>query len=655
MKRPSTACSRQGGRRHRRIDGLVRWFTGLALALLLTACAQPPPADRSVATAEIGFAPSETPPVSGWQRRALVPTILTDEARTRGANHVFARFTLAGRHGPQTLLITDMRERLTVSLNGISIFSNADSADDPVLGWNHPYRIMLPPQLLRPGANQVMLTVSSYAPWQLGLGRVWAGPAAAIDPWYRYLQIWRIDGTRIANALLLALTGMTMLLWLARRQERELLWLTIIGLGWYARNLHFFLERTPVAPELFAQVTRISVFLVVPMTFAFCAEFFRIKGSRRFIFWVLGLGLADAIAYVALGLAGLDQTVCALILIAIGVATLALLLRGDQEQGGLQRPGLQRAGPERWWMLAVVAVNIIMAVHDLGRVWNLAMWDGAGFFFQPYAALMLFGVFFLSVGRRFIAALATTEDMNNVLSEGIEAARADLAASEAQRRALEVSRAIEGERERLMREMHDGIGANLVTALAVAEQQGQPESTTRTLRKALADLKITVDSLEPLQGDLVALIANLRHRMAPDLADAGLSSQWQVQPCPALPWLDAANALHVLRIVQEAIGNVIVHAGATTVTVGCSPGAHDGAPGIITFVADDGCGLPAAAEVAATGTGRGLNTGRGLGNMQARAAALHGHLGISSGTGRDTGTGNRTGTRISLWLPLTRG
>lgn len=193
------------------------------------------------------------------------------------------------------------------------------------------------------------------------------------------------------------------------------------------------------------------------------------------------------------------------------------------------------------------------------------------------------------------------------------------------------------ERGRLMQEMHDGIGSNLITALAVARQQNQPDTTIKTLSRALADLKITVDSLEPVEGDLVALIANLRHRMAGDLRDAGIGCKWEVQPCDPLPWLDAANALHVLRIFQEAIGNVLAHAGATEIRIGCREDQRERIAGVAAYVADNGHGSIDMAS---------RQSGKGIANMKARASSLHGHLDCEACPGE--------GTLILLWLPYVR-
>jgi signal transduction histidine kinase len=85
----------------------------------------------------------------------------------------------------------------------------------------------------------------------------------------------------------------------------------------------------------------------------------------------------------------------------------------------------------------------------------------------------------------------------------------------------------------------------------------------------------------------------------------------------------------VLRILQEAITNVVKHAGATEVRIS----TRGGADGVTLAINDDGRGI-ATGHVA----------GRGLANMQARARELGATLRVRS-AGR--------GTEIELELPAT--
>ena len=106
-----------------------------------------------------------------------------------------------------------------------------------------------------------------------------------------------------------------------------------------------------------------------------------------------------------------------------------------------------------------------------------------------------------------------------------------------------------------------------------------------------------------------------------------------MQELPALTWLSPDNALHVIRIVQEALTNILRHAGARRVELL----AWADEQAVHLQVIDNGCGMPAASSA----------MGRGLGNMRSRAAALGGAVAWAAG---NTGVG----TCLSLKLPLRR-
>ena len=93
---------------------------------------------------------------------------------------------------------------------------------------------------------------------------------------------------------------------------------------------------------------------------------------------------------------------------------------------------------------------------------------------------------------------------------------------------------------------------------------------------------------------------------------------WQVQgEVPPQPWLDAPKALHLLRVVQEALVNAVRHGGATRVLLQVQARPA----GVVVSVIDDGRGI-GAGEVAA---------GVGLASMRRRAALLGATLGVGPG------------------------
>jgi signal transduction histidine kinase len=199
--------------------------------------------------------------------------------------------------------------------------------------------------------------------------------------------------------------------------------------------------------------------------------------------------------------------------------------------------------------------------------------------------------------------------------------------------AVERERTLLLERQRLMRDMHDGLGSTLASSLAAAERGLiAPAEVAELLRDCVDDLRAVIDSLEPIEHDLVALLAMLRFRLGRRLDAAGMALDWRMGDLPPLDWLGASEALQVMRIVQEALANAVKHAQATRVRVEAD--VCDGA--VQVDISDDGCGFDPAAR----------HEGRGLRLLLQRAQLLGGHIAVTSQVGK--------GTRITLRLPQQR-
>lgn len=199
--------------------------------------------------------------------------------------------------------------------------------------------------------------------------------------------------------------------------------------------------------------------------------------------------------------------------------------------------------------------------------------------------------------------------------------------------ALEGERTLLLERQRLMRDLHDGLGSTLTSSLIAVEQGGtRQDELAAMLRDCMDDLRMVIDSLEPVQHDVVALLASLRFRIGPRLERLGIQLAWDIQDLPALPWLGPPEALQVLRMVQEMLTNSTRHARASTLGL-CTRALDDA---VEIQVRDDGCGFDAGAP----------HGGRGLRFMAQRAALLGAALAVTSAPGQ--------GTVVRLRLPLQR-
>jgi hypothetical protein len=179
------------------------------------------------------------------------------------------------------------------------------------------------------------------------------------------------------------------------------------------------------------------------------------------------------------------------------------------------------------------------------------------------------------------------------------------------------------ERQRILADMHDGLGASLVALLRHVQSKRLDVQVEQRVREALQELRIAIDALEPSGGDLGAVLGNLRYRLEPLLDPAGVRLEWEVGELPPIDALEPSAVFALQRIVLEAVANALKHSGATRVRISAQavPGG-----GVEIRVEDDGRGFDASSPAA----------GLGLANMRARASRIGAQLDISSRAGDGT-------------------
>jgi signal transduction histidine kinase len=578
---------------------------------------------------EVAFAKGQIAPIDGWQQRNL-PTMplrkaaqkITGDEAIAWHRFAFDRSQLST--GPLALELNRTSERFVVNLNGVDIYRNYGDPNVQVYGWNRPWLVSLPPQLLLPKNNILIIRVSTNFNSNLGIGTLRIGDDQVLRDHYKSALLAQNTGPQVVNGILISVLVVVLLSWSTRRQEGSILWLALIGILWWVRNLHYYVDSPPFEASLFWDVTVYSMFALMIALYGFAATFINVPHRNRVIaiFSIVGFFLIGLRAFQLSRHAG--DMISYLLTIPMALSIIFILA-----QACWQRPEAKHI-----MMLLALTVAIGFSFHDFGLL--LGVWRGADFYLQPYGSIFVCGVWGMALWSRMLSAMSEVEELNSTLETRVEIAVHRLEQSEAARRDLEVASALEQERDRIMREIHDGIGSDLITALTTAERRKEAPGTIAILRKSITDLKIAVDSLEPIEGDVVSLLANMRHRLEPELKDAGFSFDWDVEDVPPLNWLDAVGALHILRILQEAIGNILSHSGAETILVQCNVALNGYKEGVAITIADRGVGFDASVQT----------RGKGLANMRSRAAAIHGEFCCSSELGR--------GTTLKLWLPVNR-
>ncbi len=231
------------------------------------------------------------------------------------------------------------------------------------------------------------------------------------------------------------------------------------------------------------------------------------------------------------------------------------------------------------------------------------------------AALAAFGVGYL-IGKRPAASTLSAR----------QATRDNARAADAH--AQLIAQAAAEERERIYADLHDDLGARLLELIYSAPD---PAFADRA-RAILQDLRDVVSRSRSEPGTLQDVLASIRGEARQRLSAAGAELAWEAADDLPDPALDQGTALHLHRIVREAISNAIRHAHARRlrVRVGMGSGRQ-----LMLELTDEGGESPEPAAATA---------GTGVRNMRARAAALQGRI--------DWAPGTLGGTKVLLKAPL---
>ncbi|HPA00682.1 MAG TPA: hypothetical protein PLK29_00445 [Chiayiivirga sp.] len=201
-------------------------------------------------------------------------------------------------------------------------------------------------------------------------------------------------------------------------------------------------------------------------------------------------------------------------------------------------------------------------------------------------------------------------------------------AERVRREAALCAEAAAAERERIYSDLHDDLGAKLLGLIHGAASAREADQA----RALLQDLRDVVTRSRGTPGTLGDVLADIRGEAAQRLAAVGIGLAWQELDELPDPPLDNERALHLHRIVREAISNVIRHAQARRLRVRLR--FSGGQLGL--ELTDDGEGVESS-------PGR---AGAGMRSMRERAAELEGDIRWTPGT--------EGGTKVLLSMPIER-
>lgn len=474
-----------------------------------------------------------------------------------------------------------------------------------------PLLIPIPDQALRNGqSNTLDIRLQAHGPVMV-LSKFYLGPQASLEPVYRYFYFFRHDLVISTFAITLLIAVFIFTIALVRSQFNEYVWLALAFLA-FAYHLFSFIRVSE--PEYFQLYTWSYLFARAVFFWAFVLFIHRfLQYHRRWLENLLG-GFFVLVFAAGLVMIANDQyrdflsltffTSLPMVLLVIAYVSVVLL-----------HALLKNRHVYLHWLLAGSLFGLLLGIHDILVLFDVQHLLVRDFYIAHYAILFMAAGYGGVLVHRVALALLNSEDLNLELNRLLKIKTRELEQASQQRLQQEKQLTLYAERQRIMADMHDGVGGQLVSLLA-ASRDGElnQQAVTSELDQILADLRLVLDALTPAGEELITALARLKERYTPLLAHAGIQLEWRIDSdIEAIP-MPPSLTINALRLVQEAIQNSIKHANPSNIRLQLERADN----GYRLVIEDDGAGIGNNAA------------GHGTSTMQQRAIAVHGQLSISS-------------------------
>ena len=280
-------------------------------------------------------------------------------------------------------------------------------------------------------------------------------------------------------------------------------------------------------------------------------------------------------------------------------------------------------------MLALLAPTMAALVADLLLVWiSEPLWQAA----SPWLTLTL-PLLMLALGLQLVNDVAQArvdgEKWAAAMEQRMAERIAEVERAHGQLAEQKLEQVTERERKRIAADLHDDLGAKLLTIVHTSES----DRISTLAREALEEMRLSVRGLTGKPVHLIDALGDWRAEVVSRLGQANILAEWKSPAEDVEHTLQARAYVQTTRILRESVSNIIKHSGATNATI--SSAVQDG--DFILTIQDNGQGIPTELD------GR-LDRGHGMASMKSRAKQMHGQCLVESGPG--------WGTVIRLTIPL---
>ena len=515
-----------------------------------------------------------------------------------------------------------------VSLNGQLIHQGGRLIEPVTRMCRQPLLLSIPVALLKPADNMLELTVRGFAPGEVesrasagGLSALWLGAYASLAAGFEQRRVLAVRLPEVASGTLVLMGGFMFLLGWFHRKQSYLAYFGALMIGWALTLSRLWLTDLPW-PNRASELLLAT--LVSFVTLAGVQFLMRYAGVR--LRWLdIGLPLQCSVMALSLVIVGPAhlQTAAS---IWYGVLSFEITAAAAYHLIHARRRHLGQP----WLMGVLLALVAAALLAELAaQQWQVDARVAQVAQLVPALVLIILG---MRLVQQYGRALQSAERDRAELEVRVREATAQVERNYAQLAEMKVEQVTARERKRIAADLHDDLGAKLLTIVHTSDS----ERISTLAREALEEMRLSVRGLTGKAVRLSDALGDWRAEVVSRLGQSGIGVEWQAPSDDDVPQTLSARAfVQTTRILREAVSNVIKHSNATHCSIRCTIAAGD----FQLLIQDNGAGIPAALD------GH-LDKGHGMASMKGRAKQLQGQCLVESGPGY--------GTVIRLTLPLDR-
>ncbi|MBU83529.1 MULTISPECIES: ATP-binding protein [unclassified Alcanivorax] len=521
-----------------------------------------------------------------------------------------------------SLLVSNHVFDISIFLNGHMVAGTQRLDGRESTGWNHPFYTRLPAAYWLDSGNQLIIRIRSGEPNAV-LSPLIIGDQTVLQSHYQQSVFQKIRIAEWSMVTCIVMGSLTLFIWLLRRSDRLYLYFSLLCFSWSAVMFYMAVPFAPINHGTWLRFVFYCVDLSGFFLFMFLYRLMQLDRPRLKILAIAALILSGIVLFI------MPMRLHTLVITFVHGMHLALVIYLLVIGTHL---AIRKRSKELLLLIPGFLVISLLVLHDIYAFQAAAQQPGRlpeGTFMQ-YGFAVLLILIFAHLVRTFVRALNHSETLNSQLETRVAEISASLEKSYAENHALALYNHAQQERQKVYRDLHDDVGAKL---LSILHSRAEHEKSSLA-REALSSLRETVNQSRQDIIPLNELIANAITESENRLSHAGIQFHYNgLGDIPDTP-ADPTKAYHLSRILRELTSNIIKHADTGTAHLDCRIHHANDSSILILTIRDEGPGLSEEMQ----------QRGMGLANIRHRAQEIGATVGWESD--------NNTGCLCRLEVPL---